>query len=119
MIAGEMQAVSGTFACLRRLKELEKGFVLDGVCLNHLANNDTDRTFPSLNIGNVYIDLPLKLCRLEGIITKQHIPLKAYNFKLHKLTLSLDFPPSLELSPSLPPSLSLSLSPSLPVEWYR
>lgn len=34
-----------------RLKQLERGFVLDGVCLSHHANDDTDRTFPSLNIG--------------------------------------------------------------------
>ena len=34
-----------------RLKELERGFLLDGVCLSHLANDETDRTFPSQNIG--------------------------------------------------------------------
>ena len=38
-----------------RLNELERGFVLDGVCLSHLANDETDRTFPSLNIGEDYI----------------------------------------------------------------
>ena len=32
---------------------MERGFVLDGVCLNHLANDETDRTFPSLNIGKL------------------------------------------------------------------
>lgn len=25
--------------------------MLDGVCLSHNANDETDRTFPSLNIG--------------------------------------------------------------------
>ena len=38
---------------LYRLKQLERGFVLDGVCLSHLANDETDRTFPSLNIGRL------------------------------------------------------------------
>lgn len=41
----------GSLLLIYRLKELEKDFVLDGVCLSHLANDETDRTFPSLNIG--------------------------------------------------------------------
>ncbi len=36
---------------LHRLKQLEKGFVSDGVALSHLANDETDRTAPSLNLG--------------------------------------------------------------------
>ena len=34
-----------------RLKQLERGFVLDGVALSRLANEETDRTHPSLNVG--------------------------------------------------------------------
>ena len=34
-----------------RLKQLEKGFVLDGVPLSKLANDEIGRTHPSLNIG--------------------------------------------------------------------
>lgn len=34
-----------------RLKELERGFVLDGVALSRQANEETDRTHPSLNVG--------------------------------------------------------------------
>ena len=34
-----------------RLKQLEKRFILDGVPLGKLANDDTGRTQPSLNIG--------------------------------------------------------------------
>lgn len=34
-----------------RLKELEKGFVLDGVTLSKQANDETDRSQPSLNMG--------------------------------------------------------------------
>ena len=34
-----------------RLKELEKRFVLDGVALSHFANDETDRTQPSLDLG--------------------------------------------------------------------
>ena len=34
-----------------RLKELEQGFVLDGVTLSKQANDEIDRTQPSLNLG--------------------------------------------------------------------
>ena len=34
-----------------RLKELEKGFVLDAVSLSKHANDETGRTHPSLNLG--------------------------------------------------------------------
>lgn len=33
------------------LKQLERGFVLDGVALSRLTNEETDRTNPSINIG--------------------------------------------------------------------
>jgi len=33
------------------LKELEKGFILDGVPLSKVANDETDRTNPTLNLG--------------------------------------------------------------------
>ena len=34
-----------------RLKQLERNFVLDGVALSRLANEETERTHPSLNFG--------------------------------------------------------------------
>lgn len=34
-----------------KLKQLEMGFVLDGVVLSHLANDDIKRSNPSLNVG--------------------------------------------------------------------
>lgn len=34
-----------------RLKELEKRFVLDGVVLSHVSNDEIDRTHPSLDLG--------------------------------------------------------------------
>lgn len=34
-----------------KLKELEKGFILDGVVLSRLTNEETARTHPSINIG--------------------------------------------------------------------
>ena len=34
-----------------RLNELERSFVLDGVALSHLANDEIDRTHPSLDLG--------------------------------------------------------------------
>ena len=34
-----------------RLKQLEKGFVLDGVPMSHLVNDETGRTNPSINMG--------------------------------------------------------------------
>lgn len=34
-----------------KLKEKEKGFVLDGVVLSRLTNEETSRTHPSINIG--------------------------------------------------------------------
>ena len=36
---------------LIRLKELEKGFVLDGTVVSRLANDETGRSHPSLNMG--------------------------------------------------------------------
>lgn len=36
---------------MHRLKELEQGFVLDGVTLSKQANDEIDRTQPSLNLG--------------------------------------------------------------------
>ena len=38
-------------ACIFRLKRFERGFVLDGVPLGKLANDETQRTQPSLNFG--------------------------------------------------------------------
>lgn len=35
----------------QRLKELEQGFVLDGVALSKHANDEIDRSNPSVNIG--------------------------------------------------------------------
>lgn len=46
-----------------RLKELERGFVLDSVCLSHLANDETNRTFPSLNIGKIIQYITLAVVR--------------------------------------------------------
>ena len=37
--------------CGFRLKQLEKNFILDGVPLSKLANDEVGRTQPSLNIG--------------------------------------------------------------------
>ena len=34
-----------------RLKQLEKGFVLDGVPMSHLVNDEMGRTNPSINMG--------------------------------------------------------------------
>ena len=34
-----------------RLKELERGFVLDGTVVSRLANDETGRSHPSLNMG--------------------------------------------------------------------
>ena len=34
-----------------QLKRLEKGFLLDGVAMSHLANDEVDRSNPSVNIG--------------------------------------------------------------------
>ena len=39
------------FIILCRLKELEKGFVLDAVALSKHANDEIGRTQPSLNMG--------------------------------------------------------------------
>lgn len=36
---------------LIRLKDLEKGFILDGVPMSKLANDEVGRTQPSLNLG--------------------------------------------------------------------
>ena len=38
-------------SCVCRLKQLEKGFVLDGVPMSHLVNDETGRTNPSINMG--------------------------------------------------------------------
>jgi hypothetical protein len=42
---------SSTKFTYQRQKQLEQGFVLDGVCVSHLTNDETERTFPSINIG--------------------------------------------------------------------
>ena len=34
-----------------KLKELERGFILDGVALSRMTNEETGRTNPSINIG--------------------------------------------------------------------
>lgn len=36
---------------LYRLKNLEKGFILDGIPLSKVANDETGRTNPTLNLG--------------------------------------------------------------------
>ena len=36
---------------INRLKKLEKGFILDGVPLSKLANDEVGRTNPTLNLG--------------------------------------------------------------------
>lgn len=40
--------------------------MLDGVCLSHLANDETDRTFPSLNIGMLLNTCPRRYIRIQG-----------------------------------------------------
>ena len=46
-----MRARRFSYESPEKLKEREKGFVLDGVVLSRLGNEDTKRSNPSLNIG--------------------------------------------------------------------
>lgn len=63
-----------------RLKQLEKGFILDGVVLSKLANDETGRSHPSLNMGvpqySALNDPGCKLYFASGLKTETEAPMQ-------------------------------------------